>query len=95
MMEEFLTKIWDKTCTKSSPMHPNAAAMKIPIIKRSMIINSTPSDINANISHVMTEPILHTINITRLPMLSDIQPPTKYPMVHPIGNAPPENLFVE
>ena len=76
-------------------MHPNDAAMKMPITKRSMIINSTSVDMNANIVHVMTDPILHTIIIIRFPILSDIQPPTKYPIVHPIGNAPPKNVLVE
>ena len=71
-------------------MHPNAAAMKMPITKRSMIIITTSLDMNANIIHVMTDPILHTINIIRFPITSDIQPPTKYPMVHPIGNEPPK-----
>ena len=76
-----------------SPMHPNAAAMKMPITKRSMIINSTSLDMNANIIHVMTDPILHTTIIIRFPILSDIQPPRKYPMVHPIGNAPPKKCL--
>ena len=74
----------------NSPTHPIAAAEKTPIKKRSKMINSTFSDLNANIIHIMKEQKLDITIIVRFPRYCDIQPPTKNPMIHPRDRAAPK-----
>ena len=72
------------------PMHPPAVAEKIPIEKRSKMIDSTVTVLNANIIHIIKEHKFDPTIIIRFPRYCDIKPPTTNPMMHPSDEAAPK-----
>ena len=72
-------------------MHPPAAADKIPIEKRSMMIRSTDTFVHAKKIHMTEEHKFDATSIIRFPRYCDIHPPMRNPMMEPKYSAAPGN----